>query len=108
MPAKVEDSPFAHSLKSHDARDDDFAGGLDIFPDADNDEVEVDLSANYHVNDSHSSFDFGYDGYDSDPLDGYDGYDSGPYDAYDGYDSGPYDAYDGYDFDSYGDYDGYE
>lgn len=95
MPAKGEDSSFAHSTESNDARDDDFGGGLDNFPDADNDKVEVDYSAYHHVDDSHSSPDYGYDVDDwgDGPDYGYDGDDwaDGPdYDYYgDEWDDGP-------------------
>ena len=121
MPAKAEDSSFAHSMKSYDARDDDLAGDLDVFSHADNDKVVLaDLSAHHHVHPSHSSLDYGDGGDDLDTFDvgygddwdPYDGYDGDIGDPYDGYDDGdwrdPYDGYDGDDF-SWGDpFDGYD
>ena len=92
LPAKAKDSSFAHSTESNDARDDDSGGGLDNFPDTDNDKVKADYSAYHHVYDSHSSLDYGYDGDDWDPDDGLDyGSDGDDWDPDDGLD---------YDYDS--------
>ena len=109
LPAKAEDSSFAHSMKSYDARGDDFPGGLDICSDADNDKVMVGFSAYHHAGENNSSLDNFCDGVVVDPFDvGYDGGQSGdPYDGYDGDDW--WDPYDGYDDGDSGDqYDGYD
>ena len=102
MPAKVEDSSFAHSMKSYATDDDLVVIDLDTFPGAaaDDGKVEVNYSA------LHTNMDYGYDGDSCGSYDGDDLGDScGSYDGDGLWDScGSYDGGDwGYSYDSYGD-----
>lgn len=105
MPARAEDSSFAHSRKSYAARDDDLAGGLDIFSHADNViSKPVDWRAHVVVSRSSPDYDHGGDdlnpfdvGSDGDYWDPEDGFDEGDWSPYDSFDDGDWSPYDGYD-----------